>query len=112
MENIKQIIVDNYKSNTVFYKIVKVLFSMAFSLMLLLDRKLVYSGEIFATINDVHFVRPVLTDIIYFIVAFVLTYVLVTIIEIAVNKIGEKIWKSSIKGKVSKKENMEILEFQ
>ncbi len=110
MEKIKQIIVDNYKSNTVFYKIVKVLFSMAFSLMILLDKKLVYSGEIFATINDVHFVKPVLTDIIYFIVAFVLTYILVTIIEIAVNKIGEKIWKLPVKSKDLNKEKSEITE--
>ena len=96
MQKIKKIIIDNFKQNTKLYIIIKMLFSLAFSAMLLLDRKLVFGDYNNANITEVYFKTIDVKDIIFFIGMIVITYIAISIIEIIINLIGKKIWKKDI----------------
>lgn len=93
MKQIKELIINNYRNSTAFYKVLKILFSLAFSAMLLLDKKLVFSDDIFAKINEVYFTRITLVDVMSFVGICIATYILLTFIEICIDIIGKKIWK-------------------
>lgn len=86
----KEDIIENYKNSTWIYRICKILFVIAFSFMLLLDKKLVFNSNIYAKISEVYFNKITVKDFIYFLGIVILAYVILTIIEIIYNKINKK----------------------
>ena len=86
----KEDIIENYKNSTWIYRICKILFVIAFSFMLLLDKKLVFNPNIYAKISEVYFNKITVKDFIYFLGIVILAYVILTIIEIIYNKINKK----------------------
>ena len=86
----KEDIIENYKNSTWIYRICKIFYVIAFSFMLLLDRKLVFNPNIYAKISEVYFNKITAKDFIYFLGIAILGYIILTIIEIIYNKIDKK----------------------
>lgn len=101
---LKEILIENYRNSSVLYKIVKSIFVVAFSIMLLLDKKLNFSSNIYAKINEVYFNKFEPIDILFFLATIIITYIILTVIEIIYNKIVNK----NIEKKLDRKANIKI----
>ena len=87
---IREEIINNYKDSTWLYRIIKIIYVFAFSTMLLLDKKLKFSQEIYAKINEVYFNKIDIKDVGVYVLSILITYIVITFLEIIFRKIDKK----------------------
>lgn len=78
-------------------KIIKIIFSILFSIMLFLDNKLVYNDNIFSNIKEIYFKKFQLIDILYILIIITIIYIIITLLKMIIDKLEFKIGKQNNK---------------
>ena len=82
----------NKIKNNKFYFLCKIVLSLIFAFTIMLDSMLVFQGQIYGTLEQIHFTQLELKNILIFILSVFVTYIALSIFEIIVDKLEKAIY--------------------
>jgi len=91
MTYIKAMYTKHIKSNRLYFAS-KLLLTLFFSITIVLDRKLVFNGDIFSKVTESYFVKFKLQDILFFFLIWIIAFVITTIIEKCIDRLENTIY--------------------
>lgn len=86
--------IKNQLKNNKIYFFIKIFFCIAFSFSIMMDSSLVFGGDIVGKLSDNYFTNITFYNIGIFILTFLISYLVITVIEVIVDKLKNKIYSN------------------